>query len=152
MRELSAGRVGRAHGRDGSFYVEAAAHSLEEGTEVKLRGRAHRIERRGGTAERPLVRISDVDDASAAATLRGEPLLVEGDLGDGEFLAADLEGCRVDGLGAMHRVRRLLDGPSCTLLELDDETLVPLVSDAIRRVDLDARVIEVDSSFLGLES
>ena len=48
-------------------------------------------------------------------------------------------------------VERVLDGPSCDLLEVgEDGILVPLVSDAVKRVDLEARVIEIDREFLGL--
>ena len=148
-RALSAGRVGRAHGRDGSFYVEHPDHPLDEGTQVMVGGRAHRVERRAGTAERPLLRLSGVEDREAAAKLSGEPLVVEGVVGEGEWLAEDLVGCGVEGLG---QVRRVLDGPSCDLLELEDGALVPLVSDAVRRVDLENRVIEVDRRFLGLDA
>jgi ribosomal 30S subunit maturation factor RimM len=35
------------------------------------------------------------------------------------------------------------------VLELDDGTLVPFISDAIERVDLDAREIRVRAGFLG---
>ncbi len=56
-------------------------------------------------------------------------------------------GCEVPGRG---RVGRVLDGPSCSLLELEDGTLVPLVSDAVRSVDFAARRIEIDEEFLGL--
>ena len=147
-RALSAGRVGRAHGRDGSFYVENPDHPLDVGTHVTVAGRAHRVERRGGTAERPLLRLSGVEDREAAAELSGEPLVVEGVVGEQEWLAEDLVGCGVEGLG---EVRRVLDGPSCDLLELEDGTLVPLVSDAVRRVDVDNRAIEIDRRFLGLE-
>jgi 16S rRNA processing protein RimM len=143
------GLVGRPHGRDGSFYVERADHALEVGTELTIGERGHRVERRAGTDERPLVRLSGVEGREGAAALRGEELLVREALGEGEWLASDLMGCRVDGLG---EVRRVVGGPSCDLLELGDGTLVPLVSDAIRRVDLDERRIEVDRGFLGLEA
>ena len=57
-------------------------------------------------------------------------------------------GCEVPGLGS---VRRVIAAPSCDLLEVgDDAVLVPFVSDAIRRVDTEARVIEVDREFLAL--
>ena len=148
MSQVSAGRVGRTHGRNGSFYVDGPAHPLDEGTEITVRGRTGRIERRGGTADRPLVRVSGVDARDAAAALRGEPLVVEDELAADEFLAADLEGCAVEGLGT---VRRVLDGPSCALLELEDGTLLPFVSDAIRHVDQEARVIRVDGRFIGVE-
>jgi ribosomal 30S subunit maturation factor RimM len=65
-------------------------------------------------------------------------------LGEDEWLAADLIGLEVGNLG---RVRRVLDGPSCSLLELDDGTLVPFVSDAIASVG--ARRIELREDFLG---
>ncbi len=48
-------------------------------------------------------------------------------------------------------VRRMLAYPSCELLELDDGPLIPLVRDAIRAVDVEARRIEVDAGFLGLD-
>jgi ribosomal 30S subunit maturation factor RimM len=46
-------------------------------------------------------------------------------------------------------VRRVLDGPSCDLLELDDGTLLPFISDAIVSVDTGARRIQVRREFLG---
>jgi 16S rRNA processing protein RimM len=150
-RLVTVGRVGRPHGRDGSFYVDGAAHELPVGADVRVAHRLARVERRAGTAERPLVRVSGVEDREAAAALRGRLLRVaeaEAPLGRGEWLAGDLVGCRVDGLG---EVRRVIAAPSCDLLEVGEErALVPLVSDAIRRVDVAGRTIEVDRGFLGL--
>jgi 16S rRNA processing protein RimM len=140
---VSAGRVGRAHGYDGSFYVDRAQHQLAEGTAVSVAGREHTVERRGGTDSRPLLRLSEVSDARP---LRGETLLVEAELEQDEWLAADLTGCQVDGLGT---VKRVVDAPSCPLLELDDGTLIPFISDAIRKVDVEGRRIEANASFLG---
>jgi 16S rRNA processing protein RimM len=125
---VTVGRVGRPHGRDGSFWVENARHDLPEGTEVHLAGGRHTIERRGGSADRPLVRLSDVADAT---TVRGELLLADEVLDDNEWLASDLLGSAVRGHG---RVKRVLDGPSCSVLELEDGTLVPFVSDAVASV------------------
>ena len=142
------GVVGRAHGRDGSFYVERADHPLEVGTELTIGERAHTVERRAGTDQRPLVRLSGVKGREQAAALRGEELLVRQALGEDEWLASDLLGCRVEGMG---EVRRVIGGPSCDVLELEDGTLVPLVSDAVRHVDPEGRRIEVDLRFLGLE-
>jgi 16S rRNA processing protein RimM len=140
---VSAGRVGRAHGRDGSFYVEGAEHPLPTDTAVTLAGRELRVVRRAGTDRRPLVRLSGIEARDAAMAVHGEPLLVDGRLEEGEWLAGDLVGREVAGLG---RVRAVLDGPSCDVLELEDGTLVPLVEDAIRAV---GEVIEVDREFLG---
>jgi 16S rRNA processing protein RimM len=138
---VTAGRVGKPHGRDGSFYVEGAAHALQPGTTVVLHDRLHTIERRSGTEARPLIRLAGVDDPGA---FRGEVLLVDEQLGSQEWLASDLLGCSVPGHG---RVVRVLDGPSCSVLELSDGILVPFVSDAIRSVRRGA--IEVDEEFLG---
>jgi 16S rRNA processing protein RimM len=138
--------VGRPHGRDGSFHVHRPQHPLQPGTEVVVGGRSTRVERRAGTPERALVRLSGVEDRPAAAALHGELLLVEAELDAGEWLAGDLVGCTVKGLGT---VRRVLEGPSCDLLELEDGKLVPFVVDAIRVVDTERGAIEVHLDFLG---
>ncbi len=140
---MTAGRVGKPHGLDGSFYVDGPRHELPEGTLLTIVGAEHRVERRAGTDERPLIRLGGVDDARP---LRGELMLVEDELAEGEWLASDLVGCRVPGLGT---VAQVVDGPSCSVLELDDGTLVPFVSDAVERVDLDAGEIHVNEEFLG---
>jgi 16S rRNA processing protein RimM len=151
LSEVSAGRVGRPHGRDGSFYVDRPAHPLAEGTVVRVAGADRRVERRAGTDDRPLIRLEGVGDRDAATALRGEFLLLDvadAPLEEGEFIVADLVGCRIEGLGFVERV---LDGPSCDVLEVGEEAvLVPLVSDAVKRVDLERRIIEIDREFLGL--
>jgi 16S rRNA processing protein RimM len=151
-RRVPVGRVGRAHGRDGSFYVESPSHPLPEGTLVTVGGQERRVERRGGTDDRPLVRLSELGTREQVAELRGEALLVaarEAPLEEGEWLADDLVGCDVPGIGTVGRV---ISGPSCDLLEVGpDEVLIPFVSDAVRRVDPAARVIEADLEFLGIE-
>lgn len=151
-RLVTAGRVGRPHGLDGSFWVESPAHALGPGTAVEVAGTTTIVKRRAGTDVRPLVRLRGVEDRDGASALGGELLLVsehEAPLADGEWLAGDLEGCTVPGLG---RVSRVLGAPSCDLLELEDGTLVPLVADAVTSVDLDRRRIEVDRRFLDRES
>jgi ribosomal 30S subunit maturation factor RimM len=40
-----------------------------------------------------------------------------------------------------------MDAPSCSILELDDGTLVPFISDAIRRIDREAGQVEVNRDF-----
>ena len=96
---MTAGRVGKPHGLDGSFYVEGARHELPEGTRGHgRREQVHAVERRAGTDERPLIRLAGIDDPRP---LRGETLLVEDELDEGEWLAADLVGCAVPGLGTV---------------------------------------------------
>ena len=147
-RLVTAGMVGRSHGLDGSFTVELPGHSLESGTVVWIAGEERRIERRSGTDDRPLVRVEGITEQKAARALRGERLLVEDTLAADEWLAEDLIGCVVEGLG---EVRQIVGGPSCDVLELDGGQLVPLVSDAVVAVDLDARLIQVDRRFLRLD-
>jgi 16S rRNA processing protein RimM len=59
-----------------------------------------------------------------------------------------------DGEREVGVVQRLLELPSCEVLEVargDDRQplLVPLVRDAVRSVDVAARLIDVDLRFLG---
>jgi 16S rRNA processing protein RimM len=66
----------------------------------------------------------------------------------------ELEGCRVvDGDREVGVVRSLRALPSCEVLEVvrdrAGDLLVPLIRDAVRVVDTDARVIDVDLAFLG---
>lgn len=150
-RLVTAGRVGRAHGLDGSFHVADPKYLLEQGTTVTLAGVAREVRRSSGTADRPLVRLEGIEDRDSAAALRGELLLMAeaaAPLEAGEWLAEDLVGLHVEGLG---HVARVLSGPSCDLLETEDGTLVPLVSDAVTSLDLEAGTVQVDLGFLGLE-
>jgi 16S rRNA processing protein RimM len=140
---VTAGRVGKPHGLDGSFYVDGSRHPLPEGTAVLVGSNERVVERRAGTDERPLIRLSGLEDPRP---LRGETMLIEDELAADEWLASDLARCSVAGLGP---VARVVDGPSCSLLELEDGTLVPLVSDAIESIDLNAREIRVNRGFLG---
>ncbi len=157
---LTAGVVGRPHGLDGSFHVvDPVAALLEAGGEVRVGGRVRAIVRLAGHAARPIVRVDGCDSRDAAEALRGQELTVARDgapeLEEDEWWAADLQGCAVyDGDREVGLVVRLLALPSCEVLEVarSDEApdlLVPLVRDAVRDVDLDRRVIDVDLAFLG---
>lgn len=159
-RRLVAGRVGRAHGLDGSFYVTRARPSLLAlGTTVTVGDTVAKIVRRAGADERPIVRVEGVADRAGAEALRGCELTVAaGDaptLGENEWWAHELEGCLVlDGDRRLGTVARMLELPSCEALEVTRETpdeqplLVPMVKDAIRSIDVAARRIEVDMGFL----
>ncbi len=156
---LSAGKVGRAHGLDGSFYVTGARpRLLELGAEVTIAGKNAAIVRRAGTDKHPIVRIHGVTDRSSAEALRGQTLSVATAdapaLGEGEWWAHELEGCVVhDGAQRVGTVSRMIELPSCEALEVATETgrslLVPMVKDAIRNVDVAGERIDVDMNFLG---
>ena len=155
---LVAGRVGRPHGLDGSFHVvEPRAPLLRPDVPVAVAGGVRRIVRRAGTDERPILRLEGCADRDAAEALRGEELRVPGAdapaLDDDEWWTGELEGCRVEDagrpVGVVRAVRAL---PSCDVLEVEradgEELLVPLVRDAVRSVDVEARRIDVDLAFL----
>jgi 16S rRNA processing protein RimM len=151
LTQVSAGRVGRPHGLDGSFYVNGPKQPLAEGTVISVAGADRRVERRAGTDERPIIRLEGISDRDGAAALLGEQLLLdleEEPLEEGEYIVSDLVGCTIEGLGV---VTGVIPGPSCDVLEVGvDGVLVPLVSDAVKRVDIEGRIIEIDRDFLGL--
>jgi 16S rRNA processing protein RimM len=157
--DLQAGRVGRAHGLDGSFYVTGSRpRLLSLGTSVAVAGRTLTITRRAGTEQRPIVRLEGVEDRPAAEALRGQSLMVKArqapSLAEGEWWAHELEGCEVtDGERLIGTVSRLIELPSCEVLEVSLEQggeplLVPMVKDAIRRVEPAEGRIEVNLDFL----
>ena len=155
---LTAGVVGRPHGLDGSFVVQAPyPELLQEGVLVSVGGRDARIVRRAGIDSRPIVRLEGCEQRDAALRLRGAQLLVAREraprLGPGEWWAEDLEGCRVvDRQQPVGVVRRLIGLPSCEALEVerDDggQLLVPLVADAVREVDVERGRIDVRLGFV----
>jgi 16S rRNA processing protein RimM len=160
---MQAGRVGRAHGLDGSFYVTGALpRLLTLGAMVSVGGQSAEIVRRAGTDARPIVRLQGVEDRGAAEALRGMALSVAAtgapQLGEGEWWAHELEGCDVfDGGLLLGTVARLIELPSCEAIEVDgrgggEALLVPLVRDAIRHVDVAARRIDVNGDFLDLDA
>jgi 16S rRNA processing protein RimM len=159
---LGAGRVGRSHGLDGSFYVTLARPALlTVGTPVRLEQPAElhtKVVRRAGTDARPIVRLDGVGSREACDPLRGGeisvPRAAAPELEPAEYWAEDLEGCAVADAGVdVGVVRRLVGLPSCEVLEVARpgaaDLLVPLVRDAVRRVDVRARRIEIDLAFLG---
>lgn len=162
---VPAGIVGKAHGLDGSVYiVQAAPALLFKGAQLFVDGEAQprTVERRAGTDERPILRLSGAANRNDADALRGKALSVAledaPELSDDEYWAHQLVGCEVIGQQAAERlgeVRELMAYPSCEILRVDGgargELLVPLVRDAIVEVDVEARRILVDDEFLALD-
>jgi 16S rRNA processing protein RimM len=159
--DLQAGRVGRPHGLDGSFYVTRPRPLvLRIGTSVTVAGKTAEIVRRAGTEGRPILRLDGVDDRPAAQALRGLPLVVQAvqapALAEGEWWAHELEGCQVlDGSWLLGTVNRVIELPSCEALEVarvegGEPLLVPMVKDAVRGVETSRRRIEINADFLDL--
>ena len=145
---MPAGRVGRPHGLDGSFHVTRAG-ALTEGLTVVVRGQPRVIARVAGTSERPIVRLEGASSREDAEALRGADMLVPGVLEQDEYWASDLAGCSVvDGDRVVGVVARMVALPSCEALEVGD-VLIPMVRDAIRSIDVEARRIDVDMEFVG---
>ena len=157
--ELQVGRVGRPHGLDGSFYVTGPRpRLLTVGASVSVAGQTAAITRRAGTEQRPIVRLEGVEDRPAAEALRGQALTISAReapvLAEGEWWAHELVGLRVvDGDRIIGTVLRLIELPSCEALEVGGDQggeplLVPMVKDAIRRVEPAEGRIEVNLDFL----
>jgi 16S rRNA processing protein RimM len=138
-------KVGRPHGLDGSFYVNGP---IDEGAEILIAGRTHTVLQRKGTEPKPFIRVSGVEDREGAEALRGQTITLADPepLAEDEWLIEDLVGCRIESVG---EVTGVLEGMSCDVLEVGDE-LIPLVTDAVTRVDIENKVIEVNREFLGL--
>ncbi len=158
---ISAGRVGRPHGLDGSFYVtRPVSRLLTLGAVVEVGDRRVAIVRRAGTDAHPIIRLEGIGGRGEAEGLRGAELRVEQArapvLGEGEWWAHELEGCEVRAGGrSLGVVSRLLELPSCEALEVSPAAgaaplIVPMVKDAVLAVDVRGRRIEVDLDFLDL--
>jgi 16S rRNA processing protein RimM len=142
------GLVGRSHGVAGAFVVAEPTERVElldAGRRVFIGGREARIAARKGTNERPIVELE------AGAASPGEAIEVprsELELEEGHYLVDDLIGCDVvDGDRSLGVVTDVLVLPSTDVLEVGGSLLVPLVRDAVRSIDTDARRIDVHSRF-----
>ena len=156
---VTAGRISSPHGLDGSVKIaQPVAPLLKKGQTVWLEGVEHVIERRSGTDAKPIIRLSGCTSRSDSDALRGAILTVPRsavpELGADEWWVADLVGCQVfDGDLKVGTVSNVMGLPSCEALEVERESggvlLVPVISDALRTVDLKTRSIEIDLQFLG---
>ncbi len=159
---LIAGRVGRPHGLDGSFHVTRPRPALLPlGGALRIGDRDAEIVRRSGTDDRPILRLDLAVSREDADALRAQDLLVSRaaapPLDPDEWYAEDLEGLRVvDGATDVGTVLALRALPSCEVLEVrrerGEDLLVPLVRDAVRRVDLAAGTVDVDLAFLDADA
>jgi len=146
---VTAGRVGRPHGLDGSFHVTRPGEFTAGGT-VFVDGAPRTVERLAGTSDKPILRLAGCTAREHAEALRGLELEVAQteSLEDDEFWATDLAGCVVvDGTRDVGVVERMIALPSCEALQVGG-LLIPMVRDAIRSIDVEARRIDVDMGFV----
>ena len=132
--------------------MRADAELLAGREELVVDGRRVAVVRRAGLDAKPILRLEGCASREDAEALRGTALLVPVDeappLEEGEFYAHDIVGCTVvDGELEVGVVERMLALPSCEALQVG-ERLIPLVRDAVRSIDIDARRIDVDLGFV----
>ena len=157
---LSAGRIGRPHGLDGSFHVtRPRPRLLAAGVPLLLDGEPIEVVRRAGTDDRPILKLASAPSREAVEALRGRELQVRRVdapvLDEDEWWAEDFPGCAViDGDREVGEVVELMALPANEVLRVArgagaSELLIPLVADAVRDVDMAARRIDVSLAFLG---
>lgn len=125
------------------FQVGAELRGERAGTSFSLRVTAVRAHK-----GRLLIRAEAIEDADAARALNGAVLYAPRerlDVGTGEFLDADLVGCRVAGVdGTDYGVVAAVEHfPSSDMLVVN-ATLVPMVAAIVREIDLGARRVVID--------
>ena len=146
---VQVGKVGKPHGLDGAFVVEAASDDPERfaaGATLLVGGESARVVESKRAGGRPVIRVDrDVE--------RGAPIEIErGDLPqpeEGEYYAFQLVGLDVEETGGpqLGRVSEVSSGPANDVLELDTGHELPLVSQCVLEVDLERRRILVARGF-----
>jgi 16S rRNA processing protein RimM len=122
--------------------------------------RTFEVSSRGGLDKRPILSVQGVDSREAIEELRGAQVVAPRGtltpLEEGEWYAQDLAALRVvtasgDAIGI---VTRLTNAPSVDFLEVvrtdGSQLLLPMVRDAILKIDVEAGEILVDHQFLDI--
>ena len=150
---VTVGRVGRPHGLDGSFVVEqpsddarwfaVGSRLLVGGAELEVVG----ARRAGG---KPVIRVGGQAARGALIEVPREALPPTA---EDEYYAFQLVGLEVveEGDRALGRVVAVLAGVANDSLELDGGSLLPLVGDCVRSIDLEAGRILVAPGFSDLD-
>ena len=146
---IPVGRVGRPHGLDGSFVVEAASDDparFAPGAQLLVDGEPATgagSKRSGG---RLVVRLDrQANRGALIAVPRAElPKTTEG-----EFYVFELVGLAVEEQGgrSLGRVQDVAPGVANDVLELDTGLALPLVEDCVLAVDLERGLIVVAQGF-----
>ena len=148
---VEVGRVGRPHGLDGAFVVERGSDDERRfavGAQLCIDGAVAEVvlRRRVGGGRFAIKLDRPVQRGQVLAVLRSElppPA-------PGAYYIFQLVGLEVEESGhVVGRVRDVLPGAANDNLELDDGTLVPLVEDAVAKVDLERGRILLNPGFTG---
>ena len=146
------GRVGRPHGLDGAFVVEGSSDDERRwrvGETVLVDGEPATITitRRVGSGRRA-IRLDRKAERGAVLAI---PRSALPDPGPDSYYAFQLVGLAVveEAGRELGHVVDVLPGVANDNLELADGTLVPLIEDAVRSIDLEAGQVVLVRGFLG---
>ncbi len=118
---VAVGRVGKAHGLTGAFFVEDPSEDPDRfgvGAELFVEGATAKVVESKRARGRPVIRL-------------------DRDVPRGALLEVDRDG----------RVTDVQPGVANDVLELESGLLLPLVEACVRQVDLDSRRIVVEPGF-----
>lgn len=145
------GRVGRPHGIDGSFVVEQGSEDERRfavGAVVLVDGQPAKVvsSKRSGGGRRAIRLDREAPRGATLAVRRDELPEPEQDA----FYVFQLIGLSVEGSDGrvLGTVKDVLPGAANDSLELEDGTLLPLIDDCVREVDVAAGRIVVDARFV----
>lgn len=148
---IRVGRIVGAFGLKGELKVDPLTDFLDrfdKGSRLRLNGDWVTVETVRMHKGRPLVKLAGIDDATAAeklqwAYLEGEEQDLE--LEEDEYLAEDLVGMQVFSVSGelIGEVDEVLAYPAQDILKVG-ETLIPMVQQFIKEIDLEAEKITVE--------
>ena len=135
---VSVGRVGKAHGLDGSFVVENASDAPERfrvGAELVVEGGPARVVAARQARGRPVIRLDRRVPRGASLEI---PVDALEPTGDDEYYVFQLVGLVVqeEGGDVLGAVLDVAPGVANDVLELDSGVALPMVAECIRAVDL----------------
>ena len=148
---IQIGRIVGAFGLKGELKVDPMTDFLDrfqKGSRLRLNGDWVTVESVRMHKGRPLVKLSGIDDATAAeklqwAYLEGEQQELE--LDDDEYLAEDLVGMQVFSVSGelIGEVDEVLAYPAQDILKVG-EIMIPMVQQFIKEIDLEEEKITVE--------
>jgi 16S rRNA processing protein RimM len=149
-RRVAVGRVGRAHGLDGSFVVEDASETAERfagGAELLAGDDIVRVVERKRPGGRVVIRLDRPLPRGTTLEVRRDDLPPDDD--PDSYYVFELVGLAVEEEGgrALGTVADVTPGPANDVLELDSGLALPLVGACVTDVDLERGRIVVARGF-----
>jgi 16S rRNA processing protein RimM len=147
---VSVGRVGKPHGRDGSFFVENASEDEQrfaKGAILRLDGEPATVVASKRSGGRPVIKLDREAPRGAELSV---PLSELPPTAEHEYYAFELMGLAVgeEGGRELGRVAAVQPGVANDVLELDSGLVLPLVDACVLGVDLEGGRILVARGFV----